>query len=335
MEVDKELLGEMCSEANLLEYAQNYIELSQKSGNIWFGHCMAHHDPTPSLAIYADTNSWYCFGCHRGGNILNFMIVQQKIPFNSAVEMLSKITGIQIKNLKKSSSFDFFKKIKRIKTKKTKKVMTRNLLDITELDKYSHEYPQEWLDEGITPEAMDRYNIRIDPSSNRICYPIWTADGENIITMKGRTRYKNFKDMNIPKYISFQKMGTMDTFVGLKENYPNIIDRNEVVIFEGIKSVMKAFSWGFGHSISAETSVLNNEQVKLLLKIRAKNIVIAFDSDVPYKKIVNNVHILRKFANVYIIYDRDRLLGKPEDKMSPVDKGQEIWEQLYNDKKKI
>ena len=99
---------------------------------------------------------------------------------------------------------------------------------------------------------------------------------------------------------------------------------------------MKAYGWGRDYSLSAETSYLNESQVKILIKLGIKDVTIAFDADVPMKKILDCTQLLRKFTNVYVIQDRrqkkDKLLG---EKDSPVDRGKEIFEVLLSERRKI
>ena len=67
--------------------------------------------------------------------------------------------------------------------------------------------------------------------------------------------------------------------------------------------------------------------------------VIAYDNDVALSKIRECTEKLRKFTNVYVVMDRrfikDRLLGSNEEKLSPCDKGREVWETLYNEKRRL
>jgi hypothetical protein len=128
---------------------------------------------------------------------------------------------------------------------------------------------------------------------------------------------------------------TTDFFVGMKENISNIKQKDEVIIFEGIKSGMKVEAWGYDNWLSSETSCLNDEQVKILIEMKIKNIVIAFDSDVDVSKIKECTKLLKKFTNVFYINDKKKLLGKKEDKLSPADAGKITWEILYGEKVKI
>ena len=182
---------------------------------------------------------------------------------------------------------------------------------------------------------MKIFNIRIDNEANRIIYPVYDKEFR-LIGFKGRTRYENYKAIGIQKYMNYTKIGTTDFFVGMKEQYEKINQLKKVIIFEGIKSVMKAYDWGYDYTLAAETSCLNDEQIKILIQMGIKDITIAFDSDVDIKKIRESTTMLRKFANVFILRDRrfirDRLLGEKE---APVDRGREIFETLLAERRKL
>ena len=120
----------------------------------------------------------------------------------------------------------------------------------------------------------------------------------------------------------------------MKESLPYIKEKNEIIIFEGLKSVLKLWSWGKQlNAVSSETSVLTIEQIKIILSMGIKNVVIAYDNDVGLYEIKNKMQILRRFANVFAVIDSRKILS--ESKMSPVDDGEEIWNQLYARRIKI
>ena len=61
-----------------------------KTGKIKMGNCPFHTEDTPSFAIYPKTNSWFCFGCHEGGDVIKFYQKLNNVEFGIAVEELSK-----------------------------------------------------------------------------------------------------------------------------------------------------------------------------------------------------------------------------------------------------
>ena len=132
--------------------------------------------------------------------------------------------------------------------------------------------------------------------------------------------------------MNYNKLFILDFLTGMKQAEPYIHQQNEIIIVEGLKSVMKLDGWGYHNVVSAETSTLNEYQIELLIRMQIKNVVIAFDRDVELKKIKECVSLLKRFTNVYIIYDKWRLL---DNKDSPCDKGLETWKKLYEGRMRV
>ena len=335
-EIDREKLRELEDKVDLLEYAQTSFEFRKGGDDAYFCHCPLHVDKTPSLKISKNRNVFHCFSCGKGGGLLSWLMNIEGLSFNDAVDKICKLAGGDVKNLKVSSALKFYQDIKRATDTAliVPNQIERKILPVSAIEQFSPDLPQEWIDEGISPEAMRKYQVRIDYDSNRIVYPVWDNQ-DRLIGFKGRTRFKDYKALKIQKYMNYTKLGTIDYFGGMKENRLNIEAKGEAIIFEGVKSGYKAYSWGVDNWLSSETSALNKQQVIVLLQAGIKNVVVAWDNDVNWEKIVEKTKTLRNFVNVYAIRDTKGLLGKKEDKMSPVDKGREVWEQLYADRKKL
>lgn len=143
----------------------------------------------------------------------------------------------------------------------------------------------------------------VENKTNRIVYPVYDTEG-NFINIKGRTRFKNFKLLNIAKYINYYKVGSLDYFQGWKQTKDHIKTQGEIIIFESIKSVMKCYGWGYQNCVSAESHSLSDWQIRLLLKMRV-DVVFAYDKDVSYyaPDVQKQLSKLKRFTNVYIIED--------------------------------
>ena len=332
MTYDDEMLQEINASVDLLEYVSQSIEM-EKRGRDYFGHCPLHVDNTPSFSITPSKNSYYCFSCGRSGGIIGYLMDYEHLRFDDAVDKAAKLGNMDLSKMCKSQTMTFLKKTKNLMREKEQ--IVHEVLSANELSKYSHEDITEWIDEGILQEVMDLFEVRINDRDNRIVYPVYDING-NLINIKGRTRYKNYKELRIPKYINYYPIGTMDYFQGLNLTLPFIKDQNEMIIFESVKSVMKAYGWGYKNCASAEKHTITDEQLKLLVRLRV-NIVFAFDSDISYsdKDIKKTIDVLKRITNVYIIYDRKGLLGGKDAKNAPVDLSREIWEQLYFNKTKV
>lgn len=329
---DKDEIDELCSKVDLLDYASKTFDF-ERHGKDYYTHCPLHIDKTPSLSITPSENLWYCHSCHKGGNIIKWLMVYENLRFDEAISKIEEITGYEIQKRIKPSSVTFFKQIKNIYAKPQKEFLHREILDSSYMDQFKviDGEPHEWIEEGISESIMHKYGVRIDTKGNRIVYPVYDNDG-NLIGAKGRTRYDNFKILGISKYMNYTKVGTTDYFQGMKENRQNIIVADEAIVVEGLKSVMKIDGFGQGNVIASETSVLNDMQARILIQLGIKNVVFGFDSDVTYAKIIESANKVKRFMNTFIIYDDNHLLG---EKMSPCDMGKEIWDKLYESRRRI
>ncbi len=336
LDIDYQSLNEICSNIDLLSYASQTMNFHER-GSKYFTSCPLHSDSDPSLCISPDKNLWYCFSCHKGGNIINWMMVYEKLTFEEALNRVSQLAGIEVSSLQICNSLKYFKELERLAERHISKPIERQILDYKYYEtQFVKEIPQEWVDEGISPEIMEYYDIRIDKKSNRICYLVYDND-DNLIGVKGRTRFANFKELRIKKYNNYNSIVTTNFFVGMHENREFIKSASAAYIFEGIKSGLKLSTWGCGNNwLAAETSRLNEAQIEILLDMHLKEVNIAFDRDVDRRDIIENCSMLSRFCNVFMIrdrYNRNRLL--PGDKDSPVDAGEDVWKTLENEKVRL
>ena len=333
MNYDDDTLQQINDNADLLAYAQQTMELEQR-GNDYFAHCPLHQDKTPSLSFTPAKNSYYCFSCGRSGKMIGFLMDFEGLDFDSAVEKAAILAKVDMSKMCHSPTISMLKRW-RLALHPKKEEIQHTILPKEEYEKYSTSAAKEWIDEGIKPDVLKLFNIRIDDYSNRIVYPVYDIDG-NLINIKGRTRYKNYKSLKLPKYINYFKVGTLDYFQGLEITLPYVKEKNEIIIFESIKSVMKAYGWGYKNCASAEKHTLTPEQISLLAKLKV-DVVLAYDSDIDYKQgeVWEDIERLRRITNVYIITDPDGLLGGADAKNSPADCGLDIWEELYLSKRKV
>ena len=103
-----------------------------------------------------------------------------------------------------------------------------------------------------------------------------------------------------------------------------ILDKKEVIIFEGCKSVLLADSWGIHNTGALLTSHLNPNQMKILARLGIR-VVFALDKEVRVRD-DHNIGKLKRYTAVEYLWDREDLL---DEKDAPVDKGLEVFEKLY------
>ena len=81
-------LEELRSRVSLEEVVSEYVPLKQKGRRYW-GCCPFHNEKTPSFAVNSDTQLYYCFGCHKGGTVIHFVMEMERMEFMDAVRYLA------------------------------------------------------------------------------------------------------------------------------------------------------------------------------------------------------------------------------------------------------
>lgn len=205
------------------------------------------------------------------------------------------------------------------------------------LDTFIKYYPPEWLGDGISTAAMDKYNIRYSIGQNKIIIPHRDAAGR-LVGIRGRA-LNEWEVENVGKYMPICVEQTWYThplsmnLYGLYENKENIRRAKRCFVFEGEKSCLQFDSFSqLNCAVAACGSNFNIFQLNLLLKECAPSeIILCFDSEeLPGKSTYFDklYHICKKYsnyANFSFVYDRARLL-KLKD--SPADHGESIFNKL-------
>lgn len=318
---------ELLEQIDIVDYIGQYVELEEKGGE-WWGISPFTDPPekTPSFSVRKEKRAWMDFSSGKAGNALTFTKFYFGISGREAYEKLAEYAGLdetQIISPHKLSATSVCRQFS--PPKPDVKACTASKLPANIMDQYDPELSrlQLWRDEGISDEALRKFQVRYDGVSNSIVYPIRNPDG-TIVNIGSRTLDPKHKEKGIPKYIYKYKWGSINTIYGLAENKEEILAKREIILFEGAKSVMKAYGWDIRNCGAILTSHLSQNQLKLLIKLGC-SVVFALDSDVPVRS-DRNIEKLRHYCNVFYITDREKLLN---EKDSPVDQGEETFRTLY------
>lgn len=325
-------LHDLIASVDLIEYASNFLELTQANDE-FVALCPFHDEKTGSLTFTPKTQLFYCFGCGAGGNIINFIQKYNNCTTGQAIQALKKhcnITEETVEWDKKLPITNIIKSYDR-KNYRTKPTVSKNKLspDIMDVYENNRDKLRSWYEEGISYEVMSKYQVRYDPMSDRIVYPIRDIDG-NIISVKGRTLDVDFKEKKIRKYTYYHKIGELNCLYGYYEHFNEIKEQNEVIIFEGEKSVLLTETWGIKNTLAIYTSHLNYSQLLILIKLGVR-VVFALDNDVDIKN-DTNIQKLKRYVTVEHIKDTHMKLA---EKDAPVDCGLSFWLTLYNERRSV
>jgi DNA primase len=93
--IAKSTIQEVNDRLDVVSVVGDYVRLEKKGGR-WWGLCPFHNEKTPSFTVDSDRKTYYCFGCHKGGGAVNFIMEMDKISYPEAVKMLARKLGIEI-----------------------------------------------------------------------------------------------------------------------------------------------------------------------------------------------------------------------------------------------
>ena len=293
---------------DIVSLVENYTRLEKRGAN-WWGCCPFHNEKTPSFNVVPDKKMYYCFGCHKGGGTINFLMEMEKLSFMEAVERLAKNAGIEVIYEGGSYVPDEDAKLKDNILELYDKVAGsfHFLLTQNPLGKKALDY---LLSRNVSPEIIEKFNLGYAPQdrywlykfllsknyseallaktglfsknykniaffSDRLMFPICDRHGKTI-AFGGRIlegegpKYLNSSDM--PQY----KKG--ETAFAFHHALPEIRKSKSVILCEGYMDVLAFFQAGIENAVAPLGTALTEEQVKLL-KSFADTFYLAFDSD--------------------------------------------------------
>ncbi|MBQ8972491.1 MAG: DNA primase, partial [Clostridia bacterium] len=82
-------LDELRSRSSLEQVVAEYVPLKQKGRRYW-GCCPYHNEKTPSFSVDSEAQLFYCFGCHKGGTVIQFIMDMEHMDFMEAVQYLAE-----------------------------------------------------------------------------------------------------------------------------------------------------------------------------------------------------------------------------------------------------
>ena len=94
MAFSERFLDELISRNDIVDVVGSYVQLTKRSGSNVFGLCPFHSEKTPSFSVSQDKQIYHCFGCGKGGGVINFIMEIENLTFPEAVEFLARRVGL-------------------------------------------------------------------------------------------------------------------------------------------------------------------------------------------------------------------------------------------------
>ncbi len=102
MKYSEDLIEEVRSRNSIEDVVGMYVHLTKKSGRYW-ACCPFHGEKTASFSVNPQTQMFYCFGCHKGGNAITFVMEYDSLSFPEALKVLADRAGIELPDVPASA----------------------------------------------------------------------------------------------------------------------------------------------------------------------------------------------------------------------------------------
>lgn len=320
-----------------------------RKDNCLITNTICHNESGGSLKLYFyfDTHIFYCYSNCDSMSIFSFMkhyYETRDIEYDWYKDIYQPIISCSINpnSLRNNDPQRYQMKREDYYDRKSRKELPTYPKGVLQV--FIKNYPPEWLNDGISKETMDKFDISYSISQNKIIIPHFDANN-NLVGVRGRA-LNEWEIENLGKYMPVQieqkwySHPLSLNLYGLNFNKENILRTGICYIFEAEKSVMQLDSFNMLNcGVAVCGSQLNKYQVDILMRTcRPKEIVLCFDNeekehqDKYFQKLWGICKKYNHYCDFSFVYDRSHLTNLKD---SPSDKGEKIFRQLLNKRVKV
>ena len=304
MAFSESFLTELTERNDIVDVVSGYVRLGKKSGSNMFGLCPFHSEKTPSFSVSPDKQIYHCFGCGKGGGVINFIMEIENLSFPEAVEFLAKRAGMPIPeeendresrkrsrmlSLNRDAARFFYAQLSTPQGGAARDYMARRRIGPATAKNFGIGFaPDTWdslekamREKGYTDfELFDAGLVRkgkkggyYDTFRNRLMFPVIDVRG-NVIGFSGRILGDGEpKYMNSPETLVFNKSRNLFALNLAKKSKSGYI-----ILSEGNIDVVSLHQAGFDSAVASLGTSLTPEQARLLSRY-TNQVIIAYDND--------------------------------------------------------
>ncbi|MBQ2997324.1 MAG: DNA primase [Oscillibacter sp.] len=297
-------MDELTARNDIVDVVGSYVTLTSKSGSFW-GCCPFHNEKTPSFHVLQDKQIYYCFGCKKGGGVVNFIMEEENLSFPEAVRFLAKRVNMEVPEdntdreasryrqrlleLNRDAARYYYQLLQGregegVRAYLEKRRISRStavkfgmgasadswdslLLAMTKKG-YSK---KELLDAGLV--VQNKNGGLYDKFRNRLMLPVIDTRGD-VVAFGSRVL-----DKSEPKYMNSSETPVYSkrrVLYGL--NLAKKTKRPNIILCEGNLDIVTLHQAGFDNAVASMGTALTPEQVRLLSRF-TKELVLCYDND--------------------------------------------------------
>ena len=338
-----DIIEEVRSKNDIVDVIGSYVKLEKKGSN-YFGCCPFHAEKTPSFSVTPSKQMFYCFGCHKGGNVFTFLQEYENYSFGEALEALADRAGVNLPKqeltpekkreadkrelllaINKEAAKYFYTLLRSERGKRAYDYFKRRELSDETMQRFGLGYSDQYSDDlykylrkrGYDDMLLKESGLVVidevrgghDKFWNRAMFPIMDVRGR-VIAFGGRVMGDgNPKYLNSPETKIFNKRRNLFAL-----NFAKNTKKNYMLLCEGYMDVISLHQAGFDNAVASLGTALTEEQAQLLSRY-TKEIYLTYDSDgagvdaaIRAIPMLNKVGIKTKIVNMQPMKDPDEFI---------------------------
>ena len=302
-------IDELLAKNDIVSVVSGYVSLKPKGRRLW-GLCPIHGEKTPSFSVSPDKQMFYCFGCHAGGTVIQFIMQMERLTFPEAVRFLAERAGMTVPEDRDDEQYQrerarrerlyqacnlaarfYMENLIGAAGGPAREYFAKRNIGSSAVKRFGLGYAPEGWDnlknhltaQGFTEEELLDAGLLVrNPNSgkvydayrNRVIFPIIGVNGR-VIAFGARVMNQQDK----PKYIN-----TGDTPIYNKRRtlYGLNLQKNarlsSLIMVEGYTDVIGMYNAGIENAVASLGTALTEEQARLLARY-VSSVFIAYDGD--------------------------------------------------------
>lgn len=302
-------LDELVARNPIEDVVGQYVQL-KRSGANYFGLCPFHSEKTGSFSVSPNKQIYYCFGCHKGGSVVNFIMEIENLSYPDAVRFLAKRAGLEVPEderyqsryreqerlwkLCKDAARFFHEQLRSEAGKEGRAYLAGRGMDWQTVTKFGVGYAvDDWhtLENAMKKLGYSREELLAadlvgssekngkinyyDRFRYRVMFPLIDVRG-NVVGFAGRTLDQNAKGQ---KYLN-----SRDTLIFNKRSFVfgmNLAKKSRqgrIILCEGPMDAIACHQFGFDCAVASQGTSLTQEQINIIGKY-TDQVVMTFDGD--------------------------------------------------------
>jgi DNA primase len=312
MRYPQTFIDDLKRQADIVRVIQDYVQLKKKGAN-WLACCPFHKEKTPSFSVSPTKEIFFCFGCHKGGSVFNFVMEIERVSFPEAIRIVADKIGMPLPKMVEDGRFEARRQEsdevielnswatdwwqQQLESSKEARIareylVQRELSEETQKTFRLGYAPDSWealssylRQKGATQQQIERSGLVVkkdegsgsyDRFRGRLMFPILDTQGRPI-AFGGRALKPddNAKYINSPETVAYVKGRNL---FGLNLTRDEIRRQGFAILVEGFLDLIVPFQAGVRNVVASLGTALTAEQAKLLSRF-ARKVVVNYDGD--------------------------------------------------------